>query len=55
MEELLKAAMPPDEEMVDLIELAFLVGQLSGKEADLAYWLAAEIYRDQVDCGQRIS
>ena len=30
--------MPPDEEMVELIEQAFLEGQISGLEADLAYY-----------------
>ena len=40
MEELLRASMPPDEEMVDLIEGAFLEGQIDGVTADLAYlWL----------------
>ena len=40
MEELLRAAMPPDEEMVDLIEQAFLEGQIDGESEDLAYnWL----------------
>jgi hypothetical protein len=34
--------MPPDEEMVDLIEQAFLEGQISGLEADLAYQLIGE-------------
>jgi len=42
MEELLRAAMPPDEELVDLIEQAFLEGQIDGVKADLAYcWLQA--------------
>ena len=42
MEELLRAAMPPDEEMVDLIEQAFLEGQIDGITADLAsQWLNA--------------
>ena len=40
MEELLRASMPPDEELVDLIEWAFLEGQIDGSRADLAYlWL----------------
>ena len=34
--------MPPDEEMVDLIETAFLEGQIDGVKADLAYWLVPE-------------
>jgi hypothetical protein len=38
MEELLRAAMPPDEEMGDRIEWAFLEGQIDGLKADLAYW-----------------
>ena len=34
--------MPPDEELVDLIEWAFLDGQIDGLKADLAYlWLRA--------------
>ena len=38
--ELLEASMPPDPELVDLIELAFLAGQIGGVSADLAYsWL----------------
>jgi hypothetical protein len=40
MEELLRVAMPPDEDMVDLIERAFLEAQIGGLSADLAYiWL----------------
>ena len=32
--------MPPDEELVDLIEWAFIDGQIDGETADLAYlWL----------------
>ena len=32
--------MPPDEELADLIEWAFLEGQIDGVTADLAYlWL----------------
>ncbi len=33
----LSAARPPDSELVDLIEEAFLVGQIDGVKADLAY------------------
>jgi hypothetical protein len=34
--------MPPDPELVDLIEWAFLDGQIDGQTADLAYaWLMA--------------
>ena len=40
MEELLRAAMPSDEDMSDLIEWALLEGQIDGVKADLAYaWL----------------
>ena len=40
MEELLRTAMPPDEELVDLIEQAFLEGQIDSVSADLPYlWL----------------
>jgi hypothetical protein len=40
MEELLRAAMPPDEDLAELIECAFLAGQIDGISADLAYlWL----------------
>jgi hypothetical protein len=40
MEELLKAAMPPDEDLADLIEAAFLEGQIDGKTQSLAFaWL----------------
>ena len=32
--------MPPDPELVDMIEQAFLEGQIDGEKADLAYlWL----------------
>jgi len=38
--DLLIEAAPPDEELVDLIEEAFLEGQIDGGRADLAYlWL----------------
>jgi hypothetical protein len=40
MEELLRMSAPPDEDMVDLIERAFLEGQIDGQKVDLAYsWL----------------
>lgn len=40
MQEFLEASRPPDDEMVDLIESAFLEGQNNGIKADLAYsWL----------------
>ena len=41
--ELLELTRPPDPELVDLIEQAFLEGQIDGKKADLAYlWLRAK-------------
>ena len=40
MEELLRASMPPDEDMADLIEKAFLEGQIDGETQALAFgWL----------------
>ena len=41
--EILEATRPPDPEMVDLIERAFIEGQIDGLEADLAYiWIQAK-------------
>jgi hypothetical protein len=38
--ELLEHSRPPDPDLVDLIEQAFLEGQIDGQKADLAYsWL----------------
>jgi len=35
---------PPDAELVDLIEQAFLEGQIDGQKAELAYlWLEAKM------------
>jgi hypothetical protein len=45
--DLLEQTRPPDPDLVDLIECAFLEGQIDGLKADLAYsWLMArrEIY-----------
>ncbi len=43
LSQLLERTRPPDPELVDLIEQAFLEGQISGWEADLAYlWLRAK-------------
>ena len=39
IEALLLDSMPPDEEMVELIEWAFLEGQIDGLRTDLAYRL----------------
>ena len=42
LSELLEQTRPPDPELVDLIEWAFLDGQIDGLGADLAYlWLLA--------------
>jgi len=43
LSELLEQSRPPDSEAVDLIEQAFLEGQIDGIRADLAYLLIAEI------------
>ena len=37
--ELLEQSIPPDEDMVDLIQRAFLQGQIDGLSADLAHIL----------------
>jgi hypothetical protein len=38
--DLIELSRPPDDELVDLIECAFLEGQIVGLKADLAYsWL----------------
>jgi hypothetical protein len=38
---LLEESMPPDPELVDLIERAFIDGQIDSQVADLAYLLLA--------------
>ena len=48
MEELLRMSAPPDEDMVDLIEKAFLEGQIDGKRADLAYCGLVAVFRAKV-------
>jgi hypothetical protein len=41
--ELLERTRPPDSELVDLIEQAYLEGQIDGVRADLAFsWLEAQ-------------
>ena len=41
--EILDATRPPDPELVDLIEQAFLEGQIDSQKADLAYfWIQAK-------------
>ena len=43
LSELLELTRPPDPELVDLIEPAFLEGQIDGQKADLAcLWLEAK-------------
>ncbi len=37
LSEILEQTKPPDPELVDLIEQAFLEGQIDGQKADLAY------------------
>ena len=40
--EILEQTRPPDAELVDLVEWAFLERQIDGQKADLAYlWLEA--------------
>ena len=39
LSELLEQTRPPDSELVDLIEKAYLEGQIDGQTADLAYLL----------------
>ncbi len=42
LSEILEQTRPPDPELVDLIEQAFLEGQIDGQAANLAYlWLQA--------------
>ena len=45
LSELLEQTKPPDSELVDLIEQAFLEVQINGHRADLAcWWLQANRY-----------
>ena len=44
--ELVQQCRPPDPELVDLIEWAYLEGQIDGEEADLAYLLLASARRN---------
>ena len=46
--ELLEQSMPPDAELVDLIEQAFLEGQINGEAQGLAYlWIEGNHPREQ--------
>ncbi len=47
---ILEETMPPDSEFVDLIEEAFLVGQIDGQRADLAYLQLQVIMVDAEIC-----
>jgi hypothetical protein len=41
--DLVELSRPPDDELVELIESAFLHGQIDGLKADLAYsWLSTQ-------------
>ncbi len=43
LSEILEQTRPPDPELVDLIEQAFLEGQIDSQKADLAYlWIKAK-------------
>jgi len=43
--ELMLLSMPPDADQVDLIERAFLAGQIDSRAADMAYlWLLSSKY-----------
>ena len=49
---LLQESMPPDPDLVDLIEQAFLEGQIDGLKADLAYlWMQAHRSLDSSPAG----
>ena len=43
--DLLEQSMPPDPEMVDLIEQAFIEGQIDSQEAELAYLCLLPVLR----------
>ncbi len=47
--ELLEETRPPDPELVDLIEQAYLEGQIDSKRADLAYLWLQESNEDHID------
>ena len=48
LSELLERSKPPDEELVDLIERAFLEGVIDGATEDLAYiWLSVNHVGEQ--------
>jgi hypothetical protein len=51
MQKLLEASRSVDEDRLDLIEAAFLEGQVTGLSADLAYYYLVQISRfSTVDC-----
>ncbi|MDA0680685.1 MAG: hypothetical protein O3A13_03935 [Proteobacteria bacterium] len=47
--EILEATRPPDPELVDLIEQAFLEGQIDSQRAELAY-VFMMWHRDKLGC-----
>ena len=49
--DLLLESIPPDQDMADLIEQAFLEGQIDGKQVDLAYlWLNSKQGQNRSKC-----
>ena len=42
--ELVDLSRPPDPELVDLIELGFLEGQIDGRQAEAAYYWLLAVY-----------
>ena len=45
LSEILEQTRPPDPELVDLIELAFLEGQIDSQKAELAYLCLLPVLR----------
>ena len=45
LSEILEQSRPPDPELVDLIEQAFIEGQIDGQKADLAYLCLLPVLR----------
>ena len=51
LSELLEQTRPPDSELVDLIEKAYLEGQIDGKKADLGYlWFRGHKHHFCTNC-----
>ncbi len=53
--EILEQTRPPDPELVDLIEQAFLEGQIDSQRADLAYLWLQESAEDRMDIQYSLS